>query len=127
MTDVRRRAQLVRHGRDERVLDPIDLPRLRHFAQRPDPAQIRAVAGDDGLREALEHALAVEELELVRAGDVGRGCELAHAPLEPLAIDDRVRDREQPLVHRPGGGESQLLGEREQGPVADCEAPAAVG
>ncbi len=57
--------QLVRHGGDEVVLQPVELALLRHLAQRPDAAHEPAAIVVHRRREPLEHTTADCVLELV--------------------------------------------------------------
>ena len=127
-----RRAELVRDGGDEVVLQPVELALLRHLAQGPDAAEEPAAIVANGRGEALERAAADRVLELVERLVVGIRAQPLHRGVVPVAVLDPVLDGEQPVddgaleahpelarqvEHRPVRELHVAVGVREQDPV----------
>ncbi len=121
-----RRAQLVRHRRDERVAHPVELAVGRHLAQRPHPALEAAGRLRDGARVPAEDAARACDLELVGRGLARLVRELEHALAVALRLGDRVREREQALGNGAVIRHPELADELPKRPVRDEDVPVRV-
>ena len=111
----------MRHGRDEVVLQPIELPLLGDLAQRPDAAEEPSTVVADGRREALEHASADRVLELVEGLLIRVRPQPLHRGAIPVAILDPVLDGEQPVDDRAVIAHPELPSQVEHGAVRELD------
>ena len=118
-----RRAQLVRHGGDERVAEPVELTVRRDLAERPDPSAEAAVRVRDRRGVAAEDAAAALELELVLARLHRMLRDVAHPDPVALGLGRARRNREQPLADGSFRGHPELDAEPAQRRVRDQQIP----